>query len=126
MRKLYHPLVLLILGICSGCARPARIDRTDSPIAGLFVTVETNYAIGPASADFTRVYAHLEAQGESDKKLVLDGHYLEHTKVIWLNPREITLCMPEGFTDTFRNYVTLRAGGMSQTIHIHIQEHCQS
>jgi hypothetical protein len=126
MRNFYHLLALLMLGICSGCARPARVDRTDSPMTGLFVTVETNYAIGPASADFTRVYAHLEAHGESDKKLVLDGHYLEHTKVIWPNLHEITLCMPEGFTDTFRNYVTLSAGGVTQMIHAHIQEHCQS
>jgi len=63
----------------------------------------------------------------ADKKLVLDGEYLENTQVTWLNPSEVTLCMPNGLTDSFRNYVTLTVGdGASETIRTHLQEHCPS
>jgi hypothetical protein len=126
MKNLFRLLALLILGIFSGCGRPDRVDRINSPMAGLFVTVETHYGLGPTVADFTRVYAHLEANGQSDKKLLLDGEYLQNVKVVWVSPNEVTLCMREGYTESFRNNVTLRAGGMSQTIHTHIEERCQS
>lgn len=122
--RLQRPLLgLIVIGIL-GCGRPDQVSRFDSPMTGLFVTVETNSALGPAAADFTGVFAHLDSRGESDRELVLDGHYLQHTTARWINPGEITLCVPEGFTNTFRNYVTLRAGGVTQTIHIHLQEHC--
>ncbi|HEV3481171.1 MAG TPA: hypothetical protein VGR97_02465 [Candidatus Acidoferrales bacterium] len=110
--------------LISGCAKPDRVDRTNSPMAGLFITVETHYGRGAPAADFTRIYAHLEADGKADKELMLDGEYLQGTKLIWLDPHEVTLCVPEGYTESFRNYVTLHAGGVTQTVHAHIQEHC--
>ncbi len=133
MKYLYRVLVLLIqVGIFAGCAdivRPDNVQRFDSPVAGLFFTVETWYGHGAVSPDFTRVYAHLEAKGKTDRELVLDGEYLEETKVIWLSPTEVALCLDksykEGYTDHFRTYVTLDAGGVSRTIHTHFQEHCQ-
>ena len=126
MKDVYGLLPLLMLGIFSGCAKPDRVDRINSPVTGLFITVETRYGRGAIAADFTRVYAHLEANGKSDESLVLDGEYLQDTKVIWLNPHEVTLCIPQGATDSFRNLLTLRAGGVSQTIRTHLQEHCNS
>jgi len=133
MRNLYRLLVLLIaVGIFAGCALIAHSDsvqRFDSPVAGLFFTVETWYGHGAISPDFTRVYAHLEANGKTDRELVLDGEYLEETKVIWLSPSEVTLCVEttykEGYTDHFRSYVTLSAGGVAKTIHSHYQGRCQ-
>lgn len=123
--------LLAQVGIFAGCAdivRPDNVQRFDSPVAGLFFTVETWYGHGAVSPDFTRVYAHLETKGKTDRELVLDGEYLENTKVIWLSPTEVALCVEkgcgEGFTDHFRNYVTLSAGGVSKTIHTHFQEHC--
>lgn len=93
-------------------------------MAGLFITVETHFGRGAPTADFTRIYAHLEADGRSDRELVLDGEYLQGTKIIWLDPHEVTLCLAEGYTESFRNYVTLHAGGVTQAVHTHIQEHC--
>jgi hypothetical protein len=125
MRNICSLLALFAFGISSGCGKADRIDRVNSPESGLFVTVETRYGRGAVSPDFTRIYAHLEGSGQSDKKLLLDGEYLQGTKVVWLKPSEVTLCVPEGYTESFRNYVTLRAGGISQTIHTHFVEHCQ-
>jgi hypothetical protein len=133
MKNLGRLLVLLIaVGIFAGCAliaHPDSVQRFDSPVAGLFFTVETRYGHGAVSPDFTQVYAHLEANGKNDRELVMDGEYLEKINVIWLSPTEVALCVEkgyrEGFTDHFRNYATLRAGGVSKTIHSHFQEHCQ-
>lgn len=133
MRNLYRLLVLLIaVGVFAGCAliaHPDRVQRFDSPVAGLFFTVETWYGRGAIAPDFTRVYAHVEANGKTDRELVLDGEYLEKTKVIWLSPAEVTLCVEttyqEGYTDHFRSYVTLSVGGVAKTIHSHYQGRCQ-
>ena len=132
MRNLYRLLVVLITaGIFAGCVdivHPDSVQRFDSPVAGLFVTVETWYGRGAIAPDFTRVYAHLKANGKTDRELVLDGEYLEKTKVIWSSPTEVTLCVEttyhEGYTDHFRSYVTLSVGGVSKTIHSHYQGRC--
>lgn len=132
MRHLYRLLVLLIaVGVFAGCAliaHPDSVQRFDSPVAGLFFTVETWYGHGAIAPDFTRVYAHLEANGKT-RELVLDGEYLEKTKVIWLSPTEVTLCVEttyqEGYTDHFRSYVTLSVGGVAKTIHSRYQGRCQ-
>jgi hypothetical protein len=123
--KPYFLLALPALAIFSGCSKPDQVDRVDSPLPGLYVTVETHFGPGAIAADFTRIYAHLEAGGQSDKKLLLDGEYLQNTKVVWVSPKEVKLCMPEGFTESFHNYVTLNAGKSSQTIRAHLQEQCQ-
>jgi hypothetical protein len=127
MRDAYYSVaVLAAIAICSGCAKPDHVDHVESPTAGLFFTVETRYGRGAMSPDVTRVYAHLEANGKSDRQLVLDGEYLEKTKIIWLSSSQVTLCIPDGYTDSFRTYVTLRAGAMSETIRSHLQEHCNT
>ena len=117
--------LLAEVALCSGCARPDHVDRIESPWGeGVFFTVETHHGRGPLSSDFTRVYAHLESNGKSDRKLVLDGEYLENTKVSWHSSYDVTLCVPDGYTDSFRTYVTLDSGGVSKTIHSHLQEQC--
>ena len=127
MKKL-RGLLLVQIAILAGCGKPDIVQRLDSPVPGLFLTVETRYGHGAVSPDFTQVYAHLEANGRNDRALVMDGEYLEKINVIWLSPTEVALCVEkdyrEGFTDHFRNHATLRAGGVSKTIHSHFQEHC--
>ena len=81
--------LLLSFAAISGCGKPDRVDRIDSPNPDLFLTIETSYAAGPAAADFTRIYAQLQAKGQTDKELVLDGQYLQNTKAVWLNSNEI-------------------------------------
>ena len=105
-----------------GCAKPDRVTRVSSPLEGVFYTVETFYGHGAADSDFTRVYAHLERNGKSDRKLVVDGTYLELSKILWSSPHDVTLCVASGTTDSFRSQVTLIAGGASETIHNHLQE----
>lgn len=111
------PLVLILLG----CAKPDRVERVSSPTDGVFYTVEY-FGNGPLVSDFTRVYAHLERGGKSDKKLVIDGDYLEFSKIVWDSPHDVTLCMQRGTTNTFRNEVTLSAGNASETIYNHLRE----
>jgi len=117
--------LLLILSLL-GCAKPNRVETVNSPTNGVFYTVET-FGNGPLVSDFTRVYAHLERRGKSDKKLVIDGDYLEFSKITWNDPHDVTLCMKGGITNTFRNEVTLIVGDRpedSETIHSHLDEHC--
>ena len=118
--------LLVELAIIAGCGKPDKVDRINSPNPDVFLTVETNYALGPAAADFTRIYAHLEAKGYSDKELVLDGQYLQNTKVVWLSSNTVMLCISKGYTESFRNYVGLRAGGVSEMIHTHFEEQCNA
>jgi hypothetical protein len=113
--------------LLTGCAKPDRIVRVNSPVGELFLTVETWHGQGAISNDFTRIYAHFENKGKSDKELVLDGEYLEDTKVIWLNPSELKFCVPYGSpTDSFRSNLTLRAGDESWRLHSRLQENCNS
>lgn len=117
-------VLLWLLMSLLACAKPDRVVRVNSADQGVFFTVETVHGQGAISNDFTRIYAHLENGNKSDQELVLDGEYLEETKITWLNPGEVTLCVPDGSTDTFRNLVTLSAGGRSQTVRTHLRENC--
>ncbi len=111
-----------------GCGKPDSVVTVKSPIEGVFYTVETSYAAGPTS-DTTRVYAHLERGGRPRKILVLSGENMTVAKISWDNPHDVTLCLADGITDTFRNEVTLIVGNApedSETIHNHLQEHCDS
>ena len=120
-------MLLVQTGLLTGCAKPDRVARVNSPMGGVFLTVETRHGQGAISNDFTRIYAHFESEGKSDKELLLDGEYLEDTKVVWLNPSEVTFCVPSGSpTDHFANNVTLHAGDESWRIHSRLQEHCNS
>jgi hypothetical protein len=118
-------LILLQLSIVTGCAKPDRVAVFKSPDPELFYTVEMYNGHGAASSDFTRVYAHLERDGKTDKKLVLDGEYLLVGKVTWVSANEVNLCISEGLTNSFRNEVTLSAGSLSKTIRTHLRENCK-
>lgn len=125
--RFYLVLILLAGGVFSGCAfKPDHVDRVGSPLPGLFATVETHYGRGAPAPDVTRVYVHLEADGKADKKLVLDGEYLEKTKVIWLNSHEVILCISDAYSyiDSFHNSVYFGAG-KGRLIRVHLQEDCQ-
>src|ERR1700730_3928155 len=90
MKGIYLPrLILLQLSIVIGCAKPDRVAVFKSPDPELFYTVEMYNGHGAASSDFTRVYAHLEHDGKTDKKLVLDGEYLIIGKVIWVSVNDV-------------------------------------
>jgi hypothetical protein len=100
--------------------------KIESPEKGLFYTVETFKGHGPVDADFIRVYAHLELNGETDRKLVLDGEYLDISKITWVDRDNVKLCSQGGFTNSFHNQVTLRVNGSpSETIHTHLLENCE-
>jgi hypothetical protein len=116
-------IALLHIVALSGCAKPDQITTLKSPNSEFFYTVETYDGHGPVSSDFTRVYAHLERNGKVDKNLVLDGEYLVVAKVVWLGPNEAILCVPQGFTNTFRNQITLHVDNSpSNTLRTHLQE----
>ncbi len=128
--KRWRVLIAFYVVVCwvLGCAKPDRVVTVKSPTEGVFYTVETSYGHGAVASDFTRVYAHLERNGKYDRRLVLDGEYLEDSKIAWVGPHDVTICLKGGFTDTFRNEVTLITGDTvdsSETIYNHLQEHCQ-
>ena len=98
-----------------------------SPLQGVFYTIETFYGYGPSSDD-TQVFAHLERNGKLKKQLVLDGENLE-LRIIWNDPHDATLCLAGSITHTYDNVVTLIVGDApedSETIHNHLDEHCDS
>lgn len=117
-------LLCLSVFLVAGCAKPDHVVTIRSPDPGLFYTVETYYGHGAVSNDSTSVYAHLEVAGGTDKKLVLDGEYLENSQVVWTGKEDVTVCVTGGVTSSFRNEVTLSAAGVSKTIRNHLQEHC--
>jgi hypothetical protein len=116
--------VCFVIGLLTGCARPDHVTKMNSPIEGVFYTVETYYGRGPSS-DTNRVYANLERNGKA-KMLVLEGENLTVAKITWESSHEATLCLKGGITVTFRNEVTLIAGNTSETIHNRLQEHCDA
>lgn len=124
--KRYCFIAVLIVSLISGCAKPDHVTTVKSPTEGVFYTVETFNGHGAADSDFTRVYAHLERNGKSDRKLVVDGTYLEISKIIWAGPHDVTLCKQAGITNSFRSEVTLISGDTSETIHNHLEEHCNA
>lgn len=118
-------MVCVMVSLASGCGKPDHVTTIKSPTEGLYYTVETSLGRGAISSDYTTVYAHLERDGKSDRKLVIDGEYLESTKIVWTSPHDAVLCLQSGsFTNSFRNEVTLTSGDTSETIHNHLQEHC--
>lgn len=126
MSRLFLIVLSLMIVLISGCAKPDSVNTIKSPLDGVYYTVETSYGHGAASADFTKVYAHIEHGSRSDKKLVIDGDYLEFSSIVWTGPQDVVLCIKAGITDSFRNEVTLIVESVSMTIHNHLQEHCDS
>ena len=111
-----------------GCAKPYKVESFKSPAKGVFLTVETyNGGPGPLGTDITKVYANFEHGGRSTRKSVLEGDSLTVSKVIWSSPYDDTICLDGGFTDIFRNQVTLDLGdrgGHLVNIHNRLREHC--
>ncbi len=116
--------LLVLVAACA--AKPDAVVRVNSPTPGVFITVETYHGHGAIDDDYTWIYAHLEAQGKSDRRLVLAGEYLEGSTVMWASDREVTVCIPDGYTDRYNNYVTLEAGKAWLTIHSHLREDCNT
>lgn len=111
----------------AGCAKPNKVEVSQSPTKGVFFTVETYYGHGAPSPDITKVYAHFKRHGNSKRIAVLEGEDLTVSKIVWNTPHEDTICLDGGFTDTFRNEVTLIVGNGLQdsvTIHSRLREHC--
>jgi len=88
--------------------------------------VETFDGSGPVDPDYTRVYAHFRHDGKTDKQLVMDGGYLDISQITWAGSHDATLCMRSGTPKSFHSEVTLTSKGASETIHNHIDEHCDS
>jgi len=123
MNKIIQLSALLLLAMFSACSRSIQISTIKSPVAGVFYTVETYEGQGAIDNDYTRVYLHMERSGQSDKALVLSGTYVVVSKVEWINSTENVIFTENGgFTDTYRNQVTLRAGGVTETFHAYLQE----
>ncbi len=121
-------LVFIAAVLDSGCANPDRVVTSNSPVEGVFLTVETYYGHGAPSPDFTKVYAHMEGHGRAYRILVLDGEELTIDRIIWNGPNDATFCLNGGFTITFRNRVTLDlvdTPDPSVPMHFRLDENCQ-
>jgi hypothetical protein len=97
-----------------------------SPRDEVFYTVES-FALNGSVADDTKVYAHSEYDGKSDEELVLEGKNMELSKIVWNAPDDVTLCLKQGITGTFRSKVILIVRGTPEAfkyIDNHLQEHC--
>jgi hypothetical protein len=97
-----------------------------SPVEGVFYTVEISRAGGLAS-NTTRVYAHFQRYEKTKKVLILEGDDITVSRIVWNGPHDATLCLNGGFTNTFRNEVTLIVGDAPEdsfAIHNRIDEHC--
>ncbi len=113
--------VAFVLGSCVGIGatwawmvfgpnvplHPDSVRTINSAENGLFVTVETYHGQGAVDNDFTSIYVHLAWGGKSYKDLLLNGEYLESSKITWLDRENVRICLSEGLTDTFHNEVTL-------------------
>lgn len=119
--KLTTPCLLVIIVACSK-SKPDQVTRFNSPNDGVFYTIETYYGHGAIDNDNTRVYLHLERKGRSEKAVVLSGTYVTVKRIDWLNQKENRIYIDGGFTDTFRNQVTIFVGGESETFHAYLQE----
>jgi hypothetical protein len=124
-RSSFIALLFFMVGLLAGCAKPDHITTVKSPLDGLFYTTEDYYNHGPVS-DTNRVYANLERDGKADRVLLLEGENLTVAKITWNSPHDATICLDGGITSTFRNEVTLTIGSTSETVHNHLQEHCDA
>ena len=128
MRRVFLAVIFLPIVLILGCAKPDKVATFGSPVDGVFYTVEIYDGFGLGSGT-TSVYAHFERNGKSKKMLVLQGDDLTVAKIIWNGPNDVTLCLGTGFTEIFRNEVTLSLGDSpepSETISNHLQEHCDA
>ena len=119
----YLGLIFLQIGILVGCYKPDKITTIKSPDEEILFTIETETGHGAISSDYTTVYARVARNGKANKIDVLSGENLEITKIVWTEPDEATVCLVDGITVIFRNYVTLKINDRSsRTIRTHLQE----
>jgi hypothetical protein len=125
----FFVVLCLLAALVFGCARkPNHIRRIESPIPGLFYTIESFDGGSTIDTTFTQVYAHLKRGNQSDMKLVLNGEYLTIEKIVWNSPYDATLCF-RGGTNRYHNQVLLsvkESSVFSVAIHNHLKEHCGS
>jgi hypothetical protein len=126
MKALSFAIVPLLVCDIVGCAKANHVTIIKSPTPGVFFTIETFYGRGAVDSDFTRLYAHFDRNGSNKRILVLDGENLTIPKIVWIGPREDTICLKGGITNTFRNEVTLTAGNASVTVRNHLDEDCDT
>jgi len=119
--RVISAISLLVLVACSEPA-PSEVKRLDSPVVGMFYTVETYFGQGAIDNDYTKVYLHLERQGKSVQRLVLSGTYVTVSRIDWSSPSENTIVFTGGYTDTFSNWATLSIDGKSEHVHVRLQE----
>lgn len=126
MRFICLASLFALLASAAGCARAPRtvvVARSDDP--SVYVTAVTDHAVSPADSDFTRFYAHLVVGKRSDRVLLLDGQYLQDTRVLWHGHSQVTFCnIAEGYTLLFRNRIMLSVGQVSQTIDARLENWC--
>lgn len=109
-----------------GCrSRPTRVVRFNGPSPNLFYTVEAWEQGGAISSDFTRVFAHFEQNGKSDRVMFLDGAYLQLSSVRWTGANEATICIAEGRVNSFKETVTLKADGVSHAVRNLLDPKCR-
>ena len=126
MRFICLASLFALLAPAAGCTRAPRtvvVVRSNDP--SVYITAVTDHAVSPADSDFTRFYAHLVVGRRSDRVLLLDGQYLQDTKVQWHGQSRVTFCnIAEGYTLLFRNEITLGVGRVSQTIRARLKDWC--
>ncbi len=109
-----------------GCSGPKTIVRYNSPYDGVYYTVETMHGKGAIDDDFSSVYANLQMGSKTQREEILNGEYLEDTKVSWTSPDDVVLCMEGGYTETFRNVTLLSSGSVTRSLHNHLREDCKT
>lgn len=123
-RRFKLVLAYLLSLFVFGCEKPSSVKVVKSPTDSIFLTVESYGGKGPASADDTRLYAHFSQDGAADRKLILEGEYLEISKLYWVKPDELMICLAGGITDTFRNEVTLSIGRSDRKVRSSLRDVC--
>jgi hypothetical protein len=64
--------ICILAFLVIGCTKPDKIAKIPSGTDGLYLTIEA-FREGPLVADDTKVYVHLDRNGQSKRRLVLWG-----------------------------------------------------
>jgi hypothetical protein len=114
------PPLLLLLG---WRAKPTKVVNFPGPSPEVFYTAEVWEDNGAMSSDSTRVFAHLNHDGRTDKQVFLDGPYLAVSGVKW-NGSHATVCLSEGRVKSFHREISLHAAGETYEIRNQIDQNC--
>lgn len=118
-------LALLYVLLFLGCKmKPTKVTRFPGPSSAVFYTVEVWQDSGAVSSDFTRVFAHFDYNGKSDKVMFLDGPYLTLSSVRWNGKNEAIICISEGRVNSYMENVSLHAGGATYEVKNHLDPGC--